>query len=141
MPATKTKRATNTVSRQRQPLDLEGVAEEIEALLSKYAPPLTVRRDAKGGFHLYSEKEIEVEGRKKKEMFFASMVPQKGYVGFYYMPIYTNPEQQALFKPELLSLLKGKSCFHVKRLDVELKKQIRQALADGFKLYRKRGWV
>jgi hypothetical protein len=57
------------------------------------------------------------------------------------MPVYTDPERKKLFKPELLSLLKGKSCFYVRRLDPELKRQIKAALADGYKLYKKRGWV
>ena len=46
-----------------------------------------------------------------------------------------------IFAPELLALLKGKSCFHVKTLDAKLETQIRRALAAGFRLYKKRGWV
>ena len=57
------------------------------------------------------------------------------------MPVYTDTTLQDFFKPELLSLLKGKSCFHVKKLDDVLEKQIAQALESGYKLYKKRGWV
>jgi len=36
-----------------------------------------------------------------------------------------------VFRPELLKLLKGKSCFHIKQLDANLEKQIKEALEKG----------
>ena len=57
------------------------------------------------------------------------------------MPVYAEPERRELFAPELLALLKGKSCFHVRRLDDGLLAQVREALRQGFDLYRERGWV
>jgi hypothetical protein len=79
--------------------------------------------------------------KKKKEVFFAGLIIQKSYVGFYFMPIYAETDLKEVFKPELLKLLKGKSCFHIKKLDDELKSQIREALELGFELYKERGWV
>ena len=73
--------------------------------------------------------------------YFASAIIQKGYVGFYFMPVYSTPEMKDLFPPELLSLLKGKSCFHIKKLDKKLLAQVRKALKDGYKLYKTREWV
>jgi hypothetical protein len=57
------------------------------------------------------------------------------------MPIYADTDLKGLFEPELLKLLKGKSCFHIKELDAKLEKQIRRALKVGFGLYKARGWV
>ncbi|MCH7718923.1 MAG: DUF1801 domain-containing protein [Chloroflexi bacterium] len=131
----------STTAATRTPPDLTGVEQEIRALLEQYAPPLEVRTDAIGGYHLWSVKDIIVEGRKKKDVYFAGVIPRKGYIGFYYMPVYTNPERKAMLKPELLALLKGMSCFHVRHLEPPLKKQIKDALASGFKLYKQRGWV
>lgn len=74
-------------------------------------------------------------------MFFASIIIQSSYVGFYYMPIYPDTNLRDLFKPELLNLLKGKSCFHIRELDPKLNQQIIDALAIGYKLYQKRGWI
>lgn len=110
-------------------------------MLAKYSPPFEVRRDAKDGFHLWSTKPVVIEGRKQAELFFAGVIPQKHYIGFYYMPVYTDPERKSLFKPELLARLKGKSCFYLAKLDPELKAQVRDALKDGFKLYKQRGWI
>jgi len=57
------------------------------------------------------------------------------------MPIYSDAEIKPVFQPELLRLLKGKSCFHVKKLDDELLWQIEEALKIGYALYQARGWV
>jgi hypothetical protein len=46
-----------------------------------------------------------------------------------------------LFQPELLRLLKGKSCFHVRKVTPELLTQVSDALERGYKLYQQRGWV
>jgi hypothetical protein len=121
--------------------DRAAVFDEVVSLLSKYSPPFEVRRDAKDGYHLWSNKPVEIDGRKHKELFFAGVIQQKSYVGLYYMPVYTDPQRKALFKPELLARLKGKSCFHLRGLDPELKGQIVEALRQGHELYKSRGWV
>jgi hypothetical protein len=124
--------------------DLDEIFERLERSLLRYSPPLAARtgqtRD-KRDLHPWSEQEVEVAGRKRKEVFFAGLIVQKGYVGFYFMPVYAEPERKELFDPELLALLKGKSCFHVKRLDDDLLAKVDGALAQGFDLYRERGWV
>jgi hypothetical protein len=117
------------------------IVDEVVSLLAKYSPPFEVRRDAKDGYHLWSNKPVVIDGRKHKEFYFAGVIPQKNYIGFYYMPVYTDPERKALFKPELLARLKGKSCFHLRKLEPELRAQINAALEDGFKLYKDKGWV
>ena len=106
-----------------------------------YQPPFQPKNDTERYFDLWSFKDLVIEGRKRKEIYFAGVVAYKDYVGFYFMPVYAEPEMKSIFKPELLKLLKGKSCFHVKKLDEELTAQIRQALADGYQCYKDRGWV
>ena len=124
--------------------DLDAIFDRLERSLRRYAPPLVVRSGSVKGkrdCQLWSEKAVEVAGRKRDEMSFAGLIVQKGYVGFYFMPVYTHAEQTAVFAPELLALLRGKSCFHVRRLDDELQGHVDAALATGFELYRERGWV
>jgi hypothetical protein len=122
-------------------VDLQEVFSTIKKELSAYQPPFQPKNDTERYFDLWSFKDLVIEGRKRKEVFFAGAIIQKDYVGFYYIPLYAGPEVKALFKPELLKLLKGKSCFHLKKLDEELITQIRQVLLDGYTQYRKRGWV
>ena len=98
-----------------------------------------------GGFDgkvaLVSKKPVEILGRKRDDLWFAGALIQKGYVGFYYMPVYTNPSIKKLIKPELLKCLKGKSCFYIKKFDQEIFSQIKEALAIGHKEWSHRGWI
>jgi len=102
---------------------------------------LVSKFDLDSKYDLWSIKNIEINGKKKKEVYFAGLIIQSNYVGFYYMPIYIDIRLKELFKPDLLSFLKGKSCFHIKKLDVNLEKQIDEALKKGYELYKKRGWI
>jgi hypothetical protein len=95
----------------------------------------------KRDYQLWSERPVVIEGRKREEVYFAGVIAQKGYVGSYFMPVYTHPEQKGIFAPELLALLRGKSCFHVRHLDDALVAHVEDALGRGFELYRERGWV
>ena len=121
--------------------DLTAIFESLKALLAVYAPPLTPKRDEPGYYDLWSLNDLVIEGRKRREVYFAGLIIQKGYVGFYYMPVYAETEIKAIFAPELLGLLKGKSCFHIKRLTPALLAQIEAALRAGYEMYRERGWV
>jgi hypothetical protein len=124
--------------------DLDAIFERLRPLLAEHAPPFAERSGGIAGkrdYQLWSEKDVVIDGRPRSEVYFAGLIVQKGYVGFYYMPVYAEPARKRLFAPELLKLLKGKSCFHVKRLDDELEAQIRSALAEGRRLYTERGWI
>ena len=121
--------------------ELDTLFSQLRALLKKYEGILKPKKDEIGLYDLWSFKDLEIAGRKRKELFFASVVTRKNYVGFYYMPIYTDTGLSEVFKPELLSLLKGKSCFHIKLLTPDLENQVKEALEFGYKLYQDRGWV
>jgi hypothetical protein len=114
---------------------------EVKELLAPYALRLTARRDEPGYFDLWSVKDIEIDGRSRTEVFFCGLIIQKSYVGFYFMPLYADQERSLVFGHELLGRLKGKSCFHLKELTPELREQVREALAAGWRLYEERGWV
>jgi hypothetical protein len=124
--------------------DLDGIFARLQPLLAEHVPPLVEREGGVPGkrdYQLWSEKEAVIHGRPRSDVFFAGLIVQTSYVGFYYMPVYAEPERKELFGPELLGLLKGKSCFYVKSLDDTLLGQIREALAAGRRLYVERGWI
>ena len=121
--------------------DLIPLFDEVKALLEPFAGHFTVRRNEPGAYDLWSERDLVIDGRKRREVFFAGLLIQKDYVGFYFMPVYTEPEMKGVFGPELLALLKGKSCFYIKRLTPEIRTQVQEALAAGYELYVQRGWV
>jgi hypothetical protein len=113
----------------------------VKTLMQAYSPPLTPKMDDAAHYDLWSVKDLVIDGRKRKEVYFSGLVIQKSYVGFYYMPIYSNTALKNVFAPELLKLLKGKSCFHLKKLDAALLEQIRAGLKVGYEIYQKNGWI
>ena len=151
MPATKT--GSIKVSQQKtdvgikytdkspgQP-ELIPIFEAIKKLLLPYEKGTMNLISSAGQVVLVSKKPVEILGRKRDDLWFASALVQKGYVGFYYMPIYGDPKLKQLIKPELLKCLKGKSCFHIKKYDQEIISQIKDALNVGYNLWHKRGWL
>lgn len=122
--------------------DFVEIFQTIRASLQPYATVgFSNRENSETSFDLWSDMNVVIEGRKRTEVFFASVAIQKGHVGFYYMPVYAEPDMKKIFDPNLLKLLKGKSCFHIKKLDDTLMSQIEDALAAGFRLYKEKGWV
>ena len=120
---------------------LVAIYNRLKTVLKRYEDPLEPKFDLDSKYDLWSFKDIVILGRKRKEIFFASLIIQSSYVGFYYMPIYVDTDLADVFDPELLKLKKGKSCFHIRKLDDELEKQIVNALDVGYDLYKKRGWI
>ena len=117
------------------------IFQRLKAILKEYEGPFTPKFDLDSKYDLWSIKDVEIAGRKRKEVYFAGLIIQSKYVGFYYMPVYTDADLKDVFESDLLSLLRGKSCFHIKDLDARLEKQIRKALNVGFDLYKEHGWV
>jgi hypothetical protein len=115
--------------------------DEVKEMLAPYAQHLTVRRDEPGYYDLWSEKDIVIDGRRRREVFFCGLIIQKGHVGFYFMPLYADQERSLVFGPDLLAKLKGESCFHLREMTPDLRRQLRDALAAGWRLYEERGWV
>lgn len=113
----------------------------VKPRLKIYEPPLVARADIQGRYDLWSEKDLVIERKKRKEVAFAALIVQSSYVGFYFMPTYTHEESKATFHPDLLKKLKGKSCFHLQDANPDTLDHIADALAAGFRLYQERGWV
>jgi hypothetical protein len=99
------------------------------------------RNEKPGSYSLYCIAPIIVDGRKFEEICFASLLIQKGYVGFYFFPIYVDPSLVKLLNDWLLKCLKGKTCFHIKKDDEKLMNEIKVALQIGYQFYSKQGWA
>ena len=123
--------------------DLVVIFEAIKQMANPYQNKgaLKMHTGTGGQFNLISHKEVVIAGRKRSEIWFVSALVQKGYVGFYYMPIYMNDPMKKLFSPEFIKCLKGKACFHIKKNDPVIMEEIRKAIRIGYDSYVKRGWV
>ena len=125
-----------------QPKELTDIFERIRGLLLPYVKGVMKMHSETGGQAiLINHKPVEIDGRKKPEMWFAAALVQKGYVGFYFMPVYGTDKVKDFIKPELLKCLKGKSCFHIKKSDPVIFSQIKDSLKLGYDAYKKRGWL
>ncbi len=117
------------------------IFDEITRIFSKYTPPLTVVSKFDSRYELVSKKEVEIAGRKFKELYFGAAIIQKNYVGFYMMTIYMHTELIEKIPENLKKCLKGKSCFHIKKWDAQMKKDIEKTVKDGFDCYKKLKYV
>jgi hypothetical protein len=109
------------------------IFDRLKKILGSFAKDgLIVTGDDDGQYHIG----IDNAG---KIIFFASAMIQKGYVGFYYMPVATDPAIKTQLPEDLRKLLKGKSCFHIKKADETIYQHITTALAIGVDLYEKKG--
>lgn len=120
---------------------LVDIFQKLKEILKEYENSLTPKFDLDSKYDLWSFKDLEIAGRKRKEVNFASLIIHSKHVGFYFMPIYSDTDLKDVFDPELLSTLKGKSCFHIKKWDEQMETQIRKALKIGYTLFTERGWI
>jgi hypothetical protein len=122
--------------------ELQPIFTGLKKLLLPYVKGKIVQRGGDGGqIILVSEKPVEINGKKRDGYWFVALLIQRGYVGFYFMPAETKKEKEDIFQPELLKCLKGKSCFHIKKSDPVLLKQVETALAKGYQACLRKGWI
>jgi hypothetical protein len=125
-----------------EPAKLEDVFDEFKAILARYAKSFSVREGTvknKHDYHLIVEKPQVIDGRKRKELWFASVIQQKDSVGFYLTCI--SDDVKTRLSQKLLKHRDGKCCFHMKTLTSGLKKDVDAALRLGLAEYKKRGWL
>jgi hypothetical protein len=120
---------------------LQTMFQEVADKIKRYIPPLIALIETDCRLDVVSDKPTVIEGRKKNQVYFASVILYPTYVGFYFMPVYTDSEIAALFSKDLLALLKGKSCFHLKKSTPVLMAAIDTALKKGYDVYREKGWI
>lgn len=120
--------------------DITEIQAILIGILNAQVPPLKVRSDSVMGFEVAGTKET-MQGKQKVDgMYFASIVPKPKDVRLYFFPIYTHPHEFDL-SIELKKCLKGKSCFHIKKLDDALETEIKAMVAKGIEIFRRENWV
>jgi hypothetical protein len=146
-PAAKSQTRAVKQSLPQAAASLESVYSEIEAILKRHAPPFrfqAVGVQNKKNAQITVPKPVVIPrayGGKPVPVQLAAVILQKGYVGLYLMCIYMNDEAKKKLPPNLMKLLQGKTCFHVKKLDDGLRADIGTALELGTKAYKERGWL
>ena len=79
-----------------------------------------------------------MQGKQKVDgIYFASVVPKPKDIRLYFFPIYTHAAGFENISEGLQKCLKGKSCFHIKKLSPELESDITAMVKRGVDLYKK----
>lgn len=117
--------------------DLKILQEKLIAILKENIPPLQVKTDTKNSFEVTGTIPA-MQGKKKVDGFyFGTVVPKPKDIRLYFFPIYTHASEFENISKRLKKCLKGKSCFHIKKMDGELENDIRQMVKKGIGLYQK----
>ncbi len=112
------------------------VESELRSLLKSACPPLRVSKESQDVLEVSGSKEV-MQGKQKVEgHYFASIVPKPKDTRLYFFPIYTHPEAYSI-SPELQKMLKGKSCFHIRSLNDDIKNELKSMISKGVELYQK----
>ncbi|MGB1103219.1 MAG: hypothetical protein ACPG21_06280 [Crocinitomicaceae bacterium] len=81
-----------------------------------------------------------MQGKQKVDgIYFASVVPKPKDVRLYFFPVYTHKEEVGDLSENLQKALKGKSCFHIKYMDEDREKDLKNLIDRSVEVYRKAG--
>jgi len=121
--------------------DINEIRETLVSILKKHVGDLRITSDTYDKFEVTGTKEA-MQGKKKVDGFyFSTVVPKPKDVRFYFFPTYTHKEALGELEENLKKALKGKSCFHVKYMDDDLKNNLEDLVDRAIKLYKKDGLV
>ena len=121
-------------------MEIPEIHQILKSLLLEQVPPLRVKQATETNFEVTGTREA-MQGRQKVDGFyFASLVPKPKDIRFYFFPLYTDPDAFEL-SAELKKMLKGKTCFHIRKLDEALIAEIREMIAKGVKIYAAKNLV
>ncbi|MEJ1223136.1 hypothetical protein [Sediminicola sp. 1XM1-17] len=118
-------------------MELIEIQKKLHRLLKSHIPPLRVRKDTPEEFEVCGTIPA-MQGRQKVDGFyFASVVPKPKDIRFYFFPIYTHPKQFEPLSQAMQKCLKGKSCFHFKKMDQAMVHELNNMVSLGVQLYQK----
>jgi len=120
--------------------ELPTIQKTLHSLLEAHVPQLQVRVKSETNFEVAGTKTV-MQGKKKVDgHYFASVMPKTKDIRLYFFPLYTHVADFEL-SPDLQKSLKGKTCFHIKKLSDDLIEEIKAMIATGVNLYEKDGLI
>ena len=121
--------------------DVADIQLSLASMLKSKIPPLKIRQDTEKVLELCGTIEA-MQGKQKVDgYYFASVMPKPKDCRFYFFPIYTHAPHFENISDEAKKALKGKSCFHIKKLSPELEFEINEMIDLGLDLYQKDGLI
>ena len=80
------------------------------------------------------------EKKKVDGFYFSSVMIKPADIRFYFFPIYTHVSSFDL-SPDLKKQLKGKSCFHLKKISNQELFELKSVIEKGIVLYKQDGLI
>ena len=121
---------------EKERLNLKDIQTTLQNLFKAYVPPLQIKRYDDIVFEVTGTK-VAMQGKQKVNGFyFGSVVPKPRDIRLYYFPIYTHVKKFGWISADLKRCLKGKSCFHIKKLETSLENEIAKMIKVGIELYK-----
>lgn len=121
--------------------DLKDIESRLKGYLVKHMPPLRISKDRENVFEVTGTIEAMQGQQKVDGFYFGSVVPKPTDIRLYFFPIYTHPKEFAWLSDELRKYLKGKSCFHVKKLPESLDQEFAKMIDKGVEIYKKNNLI
>lgn len=113
----------------------------LRAIIKKHESHLQLRKDDSSGLEAAGTIPT-MQGKQEVDGFyFASVIPKPKDCRLYFFPIYTDVEAFTDIDPALRKCLKGKSCFHIKKMDASLEASIVNMIDKGIKVYKEKGLI
>jgi hypothetical protein len=110
--------------------------EKLISILKGHCPPLIINMETEDNFEVKGNTPT-MQGRKKVDgIYFASVLAKPKDARLYFFPIYTNKEAFEGLPENLRKCLKGKSCFHFKKINSELEVSLKDMIQQGIKIYK-----
>jgi hypothetical protein len=121
----------------------ERILSLLKKVMNENCPPLVKKKESKDGIEVIGN--VPTPYGYKKEivpgMYFASALIRRDNVSFYFFCCYTHPEEFKTIAPTVMKCLDGKSCFHFKKEEQAVEKELRAMFKKGIAVYKKQGWV
>ena len=121
--------------------DLIEIFQTIRASLQPYATlGFDNRSNTEALYDLWSNKNVEIDGNLKNEVFFTKISIEAGHVTLSLFPEDINVGDVKV-SDDLAELRTEDGNFSISELDDELLSQIEDAVAAAYKIYKDKGWV
>ena len=119
--------------------DVNEIQSKLIEILKEHLGVLKVSAETNQKFEVSGTIET-MQGKKKVDgIYFSSVVPKPKDVRFYFFPTYTHKKQIGELPDNLKKSLKGKSCFHVKYMDIDFEQNLRELVQKSVELYQNDG--
>jgi hypothetical protein len=121
----------------------KAIFQKLKTSLGKQCPPMVCFKDTASCYEIIGNTPVPYGSTKKivPGMYFASAVPRKDMVSFYFMPIYYHRQDYVDVAPTLLKSLKGKACFNFKKVEQIDERELDAMLKKGAQAWKKLGYM